>query len=131
MVGNQLAAQCTTPSSSTSEPKLGWIPRLFAKIARQYGTRWEGQFGSEAAKLAVMQEWHDLLGDLDPQRIADYLRHRDATYPPTAAEFWQACRPDRHPAHQTFKALPRPPRNKETAKQQLSHIRNLIAGRVA
>jgi hypothetical protein len=110
------------PMPATDGPSR-WVAELFAKLAVQYGRRFLSLFDSDAAKELALREWSRVLDGVDPNTVDAYLLRRDPTYPPDVMEIRGACKPPRVAAHQPYRALPRPPRNPDTARNHLADLR--------
>ena len=110
------------PMPSTDGPAL-WVVQLFAALTVQYGRRFLSLFDSDAAKTLALAEWSRVLDGIDPAAVDAYLLRRDPTYPPDVMEIRAACRPAKVPAHQPYRALPRPPRDPETARNHIADLR--------
>lgn len=113
------------PMPSTETPAR-WVAELFAALTVQYGRRFLSLFDSDAAKELALREWSRVLDGIDPKAVDAYLLRRNPTYPPDAMEIRAACKPAKVAAHQPYKALPKPPRDRDAMTGYFADLRAAI-----
>lgn len=98
---------------------------VFEIFRRRYGRLWVAVAGqSERALSQTMLEWQTRLSSLTDAQVRRGLDRWDGQYPPNVEEFKRVCRTA--PAHQTFKALPRPKADPGVAQDHIRRMRGKL-----